>query len=227
MAAGPGQAADIPGVYDGDLGSGEEQESYFGLAARRHTLVFAVEDVATTEDPGRVLTAAGIGPAPAHPITPVTDERCPIREDDPSGDDLWVMAEHLLGGVICEVRAQEGIPPGDKNAPPGRPIDARNSFHHTVESERVYFQSPEAVGRIHPKDARVSQRAHDSCRESTVALCLIGVRPNQGFEVADGGEQVVAMRGNDVGHNLPLIGPFREEETDNFSWTAGRRPDQL
>jgi hypothetical protein len=168
--------------------------------------VFAVEDVATTEDPGRVLTAAGIGPAPVHPIAPVPDERCPIREDDPSGNDLWVMAEHLFGSVICEVRSQEGIPSSNKNAPPGRPIDARNSFHHTVEGERVYFQSPEGLGCIHPKDPRVSQRGHDSRRQSTVALCLIGVRPDQGFEVAYGSEQVVAMRGNDVGHNIPHIG---------------------
>jgi len=57
-----------------------------------------------------------------------------------------------------------------------------------MNGQRVYFQAPEGVGRIHPQETRVGQHGHLRRRQPTVALRRIGGYPNQGFEVGDGGE---------------------------------------
>jgi hypothetical protein len=82
VAAGPSQTAYLPGIHNTHLPAGYEEQAHIGLTILRQAWLVAIEDLAAAEEPGGVLAAASIRPAPRHAIALVADNSRPIGMND-------------------------------------------------------------------------------------------------------------------------------------------------
>src|SRR5215471_3131792 len=136
MAPRPGQTADFPGIIqDSDLLSGHVHHLHLRHPGRAQTRLVPFNHMTESKQPGTVLTAAGVRPAPTHEIPTLLDHR---RAGGGSRAPYYhqrITAQHLLGRLIGEERSHQGRGATDEEAPAGRPIDACDLLNDAIEGE--------------------------------------------------------------------------------------------
>src|SRR5439155_19879028 len=100
VAAGPAQAADVPGVVDRGRRGGEDRDALERRTARIEARPITVVDGHGDREPVGVRAAAAVGPASADPEAAVAGDGAAIRRSQGAGGDgLWIAPEDLLADL--------------------------------------------------------------------------------------------------------------------------------
>jgi hypothetical protein len=149
VAAGPAQAAGVPGVKDLELAGRDRDHTQYrpvGFTARTGVQHAACEQIVGVVDPAAVRPTAG------YPHAAVDRASGPARRPHTGGDGPGV-TEDLHRSVAGEVRRQQAARGGDRHAPAGRGITLRDRLRAAQGQRR---------GRLGRAECRRGARAQQT-----------------------------------------------------------------
>ena len=140
MTAGPHQPTDLPGVLqDGRLRGGDEDHPDFGRTGGGQARLVPFQHVTASKQPGAMLAAARIRPAPTDAIPACHDRGAACGSHRAGQDHTGITPKQVFRGLRGQIGPHEAVAPPDERTPAGRPVEARHRFHDPVEGQRWHL----------------------------------------------------------------------------------------